>query len=75
MGDPGRQRGLVGQRDDAVPGGSTRPEAWASGEMRVIGERPQGRIDHPDPVDGSFGVDMDPQVLETRVPRSSLEHQ
>ena len=34
-----------------------------------------GRVDHAHPVDGAFGVDVHPQVLQPGIPRSPLQRE
>ncbi len=41
----------------------------------IVRQRPQRRIGDADPVDRALGVDVHPQVLQTRVPSPALEHE
>ena len=72
VGDPGRQRRLAGQA--TMPSRASAAPVRAVVEERVVGQRPQRRIDDADPVDRALGVDVHPQVLQAGVPGPALEH-
>ncbi len=46
----------------------------AVAEERIVGQRPQRRVDDADPVDRALGVHVHPQVLQAGVPGPALEH-